>query len=407
MNRICLLSIVTVAVFSCAPGFCSYSQEKPNGRPSSSQGSLSATCEGDLLAVDIKDAALEEVLRKLSDQTGISFSLPPSLSKNSIMVRFANFKIDEGIDKILAAYDRIFIYDQPKDKSEDSHPRRLREVRIYLQENSKNGESAQPIIIRAQKSDQKSVVTGKTENKKTDKSSPGENVVKALADWGKDLREGDETTKINAVQGLAKMGGVEALGYLTSALEDQNPAVSGEAERVLTDLYASLEESAEENASGNDPQKPIEGAPSFAIDSTGVIAEGSGGQIDVDIRVTDVPEKLLGGGFIISYDPSQLSIAGVDVYDGSALSGPWDKEMTSKVPNPKDMPGTYMVVVGNLSSVAPDENSTINIARARFNQTGSGDPQITISPIPEYDGFVGDSATVYDSKMPSTQFKLD
>lgn len=404
MGRICLLAIVIVAVFFCTPVLCSYNQGKPQS--SWLKGSLSVTVNEGLLSVDIRDAALEEVLRKLSDRTGISFSLPPSLSKTNIMVRFAHFEIDKGIDKILAAYDRIFIYDQPGAKDRESRSGRLKEVRIYLPQIGKKGESEPPIIIRSQKADQKDQKPApivKEEKKKAEQTALQGNAGKSLADLGKELQEGDEATKIKAMRGLAQLGGVEAMGHLVSALEDPNPEVSSEAERLLTDLYASMED----EEGGNEPQQPVEGAPSFSIDSTGVMTEGAGGQIEVDIRITNVPEKLLGGGVIISYDPSQLSIAGVDVYDGSALAGPWDKEMTGKVENPNNMPGTFMITVGNLSCAVPDENGSINIARARFNKTGSGDPNITLSTIPGYDGFVGDSATVYDPKMPPTQFRLD
>ena len=408
MKRIFITCVITIVVFSSAAGFCSLSQGKPEAKSALSMGSLTAKLENDLLSVDIKDAPLEEVLRKLADQTGISFSLPPSLCQNRLMVRFANFDIDRGINKVLASYNRVFIYDQA-DANKGSGTGTLREVRIYIQEQNKTGSSEKPLIISASKSAQNPAGTDKAENKPAEnkqvlKTPPRENTVKSLKEWSTDLQAGDEAAKINAVQGLARMGD-GALGPLTSALEDPNPEVSRAAESALTDLYANME--AENNlpgSGGNQQEQTIEGAPRFAIDTAGAINEGSGNQMEVDIRLSDVPEKLITSGFMIQYDPSQMNITGADVYDGSSLSGPWDSDMTNKVPNPSG-PGTYMVIVGNLGSVAPDQNDTINIARLYGSCTGNC--EFTITPVPNFDTSVGNSSTVYDGKMGPTKFTLD
>jgi len=408
MKRIFITCVITIVVFSSAAGFCSLSQGKPEAKSALSMGSLTAKLENDLLSVDIKDAPLEEVLRKLADQTGISFSLPPSLCQNRLMVRFANFDIDRGINKVLASYNRVFIYDQA-DANKGSGTGTLREVRIYIQEQNKTGSSEKPLIISGATSRQNPAGNDKAENKQAEnkqvlKTPPRENTVKSLKEWSKDLQEGDEAAKINAVRGLARMGD-GALGPLTSALEDPNPEVSRAAESALTDLYASMEEENNLPGSGSNKQEQtIEGAPRFAIDTAGAINGGSGNQMEVDIRLSDVPEKLITSGFMIRYDPSQMNITGADVYDGSSLSGPWDSDMTNKVPNPSG-PGTYMVIVGNLGSVAPDQNDTINIARLYGSCTGNC--EFTIAPVPNFDTSVGNSSTVYDGKMEPTNFTFD
>ena len=128
--------------------------------------------------------------------------------------------------------------------------------------------------------------------------------------------------------------------------------------------------------------------------------------MEVDIRLSDVPEKLITSGFMMTCDPSKMEILGADVYDGSVLTGPWDSDMTNKVANPSG-PGTYMVIVGNLGSVTPDESSNINIARLRVNCTGSCDGSFTVTPVPNFDTMVGNSSTIYDSKMPPSVFRLN
>ncbi len=406
MKRKGLSCIAAVTVLCCAIGFCSDCQAKPGGQSAAPSGSLFAKYEDELLSVDIKDAPLDEVLQKISDQTGISFSLPPSLCKNRLMVRFANFAIDAGIDKVLDPYNRVFIYDQAGVASGESGSGTLREVRIYLQETNKNGASEKPVLISAAKPDQNPAGVDKAENKPAGKTAPKQREGKSLKEWSKDLQEGDETAKINAVKGLANIGGTGALGPLTSALEDPNPEVSRAAENALTDLYASLEEENNLPGSNTNEQQTIEGAPSFAIDASGDVNEGSGGQMEVDIRLSDVPEKLITSGFMMTYDPSKMEILGADVYDGSVLTGPWDSDMTNKVANPSG-PGTYMVIVGNLGSVTPDESSNINIARLRVNCTGSCDGSFTVTPVPNFDTMVGNSSTIYDSKMPPSVFRLN
>jgi hypothetical protein len=406
MKRLALSCTVAVALLSSTIGFCSYSQAKPAGHSASSGGSLFAKYEGELLSVDIKDASLDEVLHTIADQTGISFSLPASLCKNTMMVRFANFDIDEGIDKVLGAYDRVFIYDYSEDNAGKSRLGKLREVRIYLQENNKSGASEKPITIGPKQSDQNPADTNQDESKQVLKTSPKDTMVKSLKEWSKDLQGGDEATKLMAVQGLARMGGIEAIGELTSALQDSNSEVSKAAESALTDLYASLEDENNLTGSNTDQQQTIEGAPRFAIDASGAINEGTGGQMEVDIRLSEVPEKLITSGFMLTYDPSRMEVIGADIYDGSVLAGPWDSSMTNKVVNPSG-PGTYMVIVGNLGSVTPDERSNINIARLNVQCTGSCDGTFTVTPVPDFATMVGNSSTVYDSKMPPSQFRLN
>ena len=93
---------------------------------------------------------------------------------------------------------------------------------------------------------------------------------------------------------------------------------------------------------------------------------------------------------------SQMSIVSADINGGD---GAWDTGMSNTVPDPQG-PGTYLVTVGNLSLVKPDDSSGINIANLRFNCTGDCSGQtIKISTVPNFDSVVGNSAGVYDTKM--------
>ena len=119
----------------------------------------------------------------------------------------------------------------------------------------------------------------------------------------------------------------------------------------------------------------------------------------VDIWINNLPEELITAGFMITYDPSQMEILGTDVYDGTVLSGPWDSDMTNKLPNPSGQPGTYMVIVGNLGAISPDSGGDIPIARIKVVCNLSGDASITLRPIEHFDTVVGNSSTVYDSDI--------
>ena len=125
-----------------------------------------------------------------------------------------------------------------------------------------------------------------------------------------------------------------------------------------------------------------------------------GDTFDVDIWINNVPEEIITSGFFIDYDASKVTIVRSDLYDGS-LPGPWDGDMTTIVENPSG-PGTYMVVVGNLSSVLLDASSDIPIAKITFECTSPGNTTVTFRPVPGFDTIVGNSSTVYDSEIAPT-----
>jgi hypothetical protein len=123
-----------------------------------------------------------------------------------------------------------------------------------------------------------------------------------------------------------------------------------------------------------------------------------GDTVYVDIWINDVPEKLITSGFMLTYDSSQMEILGADVYDGTVLTGSWDSDMTNKVANPSG-PGTYMVIVGNLSGVLPDASRDIPIARIKVVCGLSGDASMTLKTVTNFDTVVGNSAKVYDFEI--------
>ena len=56
--------------------------------------------------------------------------------------------------------------------------------------------------------------------------------------------------------------------------------------------------------------------------------------------------SLITAGFLITYDPTHVSIGNVSVYDGELIPALWDPGFTSKIPPGEE--GTYFLYVGNL-----------------------------------------------------------
>jgi hypothetical protein len=112
--------------------------------------------------------------------------------------------------------------------------------------------------------------------------------------------------------------------------------------------------------------------------------------VTIDVWMHDVPEPLITAGFWMESDASQTNIISGNIY-----SEPWDAGMSQTVNDPNG-PGTYMVTAGNLSTVSPDSEGDIIIAKVLFQCTSSDDVSVTLTPIPGFDTVVGDSAAVYD-----------
>lgn len=140
-----------------------------------------------------------------------------------------------------------------------------------------------------------------------------------------------------------------------------------------------------------------------SFDQKGV--KDAGKELSVDVWVKDVPEELITSGFWLSYDASKVSIVKIDVYDGTALPGPWDSAMSRVVANPSG-PGAYMVIVGNLGNVKPDKKGDIIIARVQCSCQDKCTNPIEIKPIQGFDTVVGGNGKVYDGIIKPAAFTI-
>jgi hypothetical protein len=388
-------------------GFCTYTGESPETESPSSGNSLFTKYEDDVLSVDIKDVPLGEVLQKLSDETGILFSFAPAVGEERVMVRFSNFKIADALNKILSSHDRIFIYEDTPPDTDESLPSKLKEVRIFTpatKSTTKGSASKPSTAINSTSSKPAQPAKNNTVQRKTGKrSSPRtrgkQQTVASLAD---NLKDSDYSVRLDAVRNLRSVGNADAIGHLTSALEDKNPDVRKEAENALQEIHEDNEiADQDKNTSGTDDKDPpIEGAPTFGVE----VVSQSADTVNMDFNLSDVPEPLITAGLMIEYDPTQMSIVSADINEGS-----WDKGMSNTVKDPKGQPpGTLMFTAGNLSLANPDDSSNIGVASVQF-QCLSGNcsgQTVTIGTVPGFDSVVGNSAGVYDSKITKSTYTI-
>lgn len=200
---------------------------------------------GDLFSMDIKDVSLSEVLTRISDKSGITFLLPPSLAEEKVMVRFSNLKLEEGLVKIIHPYNTIFIYSEDTDPSSPSSTTTLREVRIYPLAYEGRGDEA-PLLIKGGSSQMVKVeakdehkIAIRAEQPKEEKVDPVDNLLLSLQD-------DDSEVRLEAVRALAKIDDERVIRSLSLAMKDNDQAVKEEAEKALKQIGETMKEISKE-----------------------------------------------------------------------------------------------------------------------------------------------------------------
>jgi len=285
MRRIYLVYFVIIIIFlSCNPAQGRYKLKPPEVSTISSDGHLVTKLSGDLLTVDIRDVTLNEVLHELSAQIDITFLLPPSLGEEKIMVRFFNYEVDKGLNKILASYNRIFIYTEETREPHQPQPlfTRLKEVRIYPRYEDKKKGKLGTVSVRNPKTSKPS---GESNNKSAERYSNKESAKKGrrklVGTSSKGLASRNDKARLKAIKALAKKGGVKDIESLVSALKDKNPMVRKEAEKALEEIGENLKEESEEV----EELPPPEGG-----ETNLTLAKGSGNDVNLELN-NDVPVR--------------------------------------------------------------------------------------------------------------------
>ena len=137
--------------------------------------------------------------------------------------------------------------------------------------------------------------------------------------------------------------------------------------------------------------------------------KGTGKEATLDIWLKDVPEELISAGFWLIFDPTQVSIVKVELYDGKALPGPWDNEMSRYYVNP-DGPGTYSAFTCSLACVKPDKKGDVIIGRVQISCQDKCTKPIEIKSIEtfvkDFESLVGCSGKLYDALTKPASFTI-
>jgi hypothetical protein len=214
---------------------------------------IATELKGDLLTVDIRDVPLREVLTHLSDQHGITFLLPSSLGEEKIMVKFANLTINDGLDKILKSYNRIFIY-QKDDHSPETSTILLKEVRIFS--NEYTGKAGVPLVRIARGLPQVAKAVEMPAKTSTVTPSDGKEKESLVQDMSANLKSGNREDKLDAIKTLKSIGTVRAMEALSFALRDKDTKIKDEAVNSLRSLsYSIVDEGKEAQGAGTDTGK--------------------------------------------------------------------------------------------------------------------------------------------------------
>ncbi|MBW1856203.1 MAG: hypothetical protein JRJ00_16295, partial [Deltaproteobacteria bacterium] len=204
--------IIIAFILSCNLAQGRYSLKPPEVNDVSSDGHLFTEVKGDLITVEIRDVTLNEVLKQLSAQNDITFLLPPSLGEEKIMVRFSNHKIDKGLNKILASYNRIFIYTEEESNSHQLPLTRLTEVRIYPRyEDKKKGKVGTVSVRNSKTSKPGREGKGKSAERYSKKGSAKKGGRKSVGTSSQSLEFRNAKKRLEGVKTLAESGSVMAI----------------------------------------------------------------------------------------------------------------------------------------------------------------------------------------------------
>ncbi len=210
-----------------------------------SQSSRLVRFANDALTVEVKDAPLEEVLREVARQSGLSIVWYGTISE-SISISFQRLSLEKALTRILRNHSFALAYSQAREgPSKDA---RLRELWIIPK-----GAKGAPVPS--------TVVVSKTEEDllreeatdfallraalRSDDSWEREDAVEALAEIGRPeavqflrpaLRDEDEDVREAAIAALANIGGDEAALALAIVLQDEDEWFREEAVEALGEI---------------------------------------------------------------------------------------------------------------------------------------------------------------------------
>jgi len=207
------------------------------------------------------------------------------VAQDKLMVRFSRVKMDEGLSRILAGYDRIFIYST--DSGDNATTAGLTKVRIYSRfqvQGKKSKETA--LVIRPGAPLSLPVSTGHAEKASNNTPAISASLEKRsmiqLEDYSKALQDKNPNKRIDAVKTLGWVGDESVLPTLAQAWQDKDPRVKKEAEKALGDIGKDLKEKnrSEEQEEAKNPEDVM---PPSEREASLYLSESGGGVVNLEL----------------------------------------------------------------------------------------------------------------------------
>jgi len=107
-----------------------------------------------------------------------------------------------------------------------------------------------------------------------------------------------------------------------------------------------------------------------------------GDTVEFDVWLSDTGNGFWEASYFAAYVPTQLSIFGVEAYDGVSLPGPWDPEEVLIDHHIYGSDAYCLVDLYNLDCAQPDSNGHMILARGWIESKACGDATIVFSDIP-------------------------
>ena len=211
--------ILTAVLLAGLPDTSALSAQAP--APEASAPSQSVTVDRGVLTVDVRDMPLDEVLRTISERSGVNITVH-SGGATKVTQTFSGLGLDEGIRRLAPAYNVVLVYGSAEP---EGRPGATRLVEVHVYETSKSPVTA--VVDPQQRSTQ--LRTVRELSRRAHAREPG--ALTALADLL--ARDPDPAVRRSAAEALANLREPEAVTALRTGASDQDPTVRG---RSLTSL---------------------------------------------------------------------------------------------------------------------------------------------------------------------------
>jgi len=189
---------------------------------------MQVSIEQGLLTVEAREAPLADLLHMIGEQAGLRVTIHGNV-KTLVTDSFAGLSLGEGIRRVVGANGLVLIYTPSRGEAGASL---LTEVRVYhsppAATMSKGTDPKKPAeATRPRDSDRATRLKAIQELARRRDEAAIAALVQILA------QDEDPIVRAQAALALATIGGAQAAGALTTALEDQDPSVRIEAARAF------------------------------------------------------------------------------------------------------------------------------------------------------------------------------